>query len=103
MGNNKIPKQYMVVFNVPYPITDDILDLIPDQKIAIDELFTSGKILSYTLSLDRSKVWAIFMADQESELFSFIDRLPLTSHMDFNYHEIMFHNTVHLMPAMSLN
>ena len=103
MGNNKIPKQYMVVFNVPYPITDDILDLIPDQKIAIDELFTSGKILSYTLSLDRSKVWAIFMADQESELLSFIDRLPLTSYMDFDYHEIMFHNTVHLMPAMSLN
>ncbi len=93
----------MVEFDVPYPLTEEILDMIPEQKVAIDELFAGGKMLSYTLSLDRTKVWAIFLADQESELLAFIDRLPMTSYMDFDYHEIMFHNTVHLMPAMSLN
>ena len=103
MDDNKILKQYMVEFDVPYPLSDEILDMIPDQKVAIDELFTSGKMLSYTLSLDRRKVWAIFLADQESELIALIDHLPMTSYMDFDYREIMFHNTVHLMPAMSLN
>ena len=103
MDSNKVLKQYMVEFDVPYPLTDELLDLIPEQKTAIDELFASGKMLSYTLSLDRTRVWAIFLADQESELISFIDYLPMTSYMDFDYHEIMFHNTVHLIPAMSLN
>lgn len=103
MEDNKVLKQYMVEFDVPYPLTDDILDLIPDQKEAIDELFTSGKMLSYTLALDRTRVWAIFLAEQESELISYIDYLPMTSYMDFDYKEIMFHNTAHLMPAMSLN
>ena len=80
-----------------------MLDLIPEQKTAMDELFTSGKLLSYTVALDRSKLWAIFLAEEESELISYIDHFPMTSYMDFDYKEIMFHNTVHLMPTMSLN
>lgn len=103
MESNTILRQYMVEFDVPYPLTDEFLDLITDQKSAIDELFISGKMLSYTVSLDRKKVWAIFLADEESELVTYIDYLPMTGYMDYNYREIMFHNTVHLMPAMSLN
>ena len=103
MENDKLLKQYMVIFNIPSPLSEEMLDLIPEQRAAMDELFTTGKLLSYTVSLDRSKLWAIFLAEEESELFSYIDRFPMTSFMDFDYKEIMFHNTVHLMPMMSLN
>ena len=101
--NNQLLKQYMVEFNVPVPITDDILDLIPDQREQVDELFASGKLLSYSLSLDRTRLWALMLADTESELITIIDSLPMTPYMDFDYSELMFHNSIHLIPAMSLN
>lgn len=101
--NNDLLKQYMVEFEVPRPLTEDFLAMIPDQRHALDQLFTNGKLLSYTVASDRSKVWAVMIAESESELLRYIDELPMTPYMDFDYCELMFYNTVHLMPAMSLN
>ncbi|MEL6122396.1 MAG: hypothetical protein AAFQ02_07015 [Bacteroidota bacterium] len=94
--------QYMVEFDVP-PLSDDLLDLIPDQRDVVDDMFASGKLLSYSLTEDRRKLWAVMLAQSESELIMLIDMLPMTGYMDYNYHELMFHNTVHLIPSMSLN
>lgn len=93
----------MVEFDIPQPLTDDFLEMIPDQRSVIDRLFTDGKLLSYTVAADRKRVWAVIIAESESELLSYIDMLPMTSYMDYDYNELMFYNTVHLMPAMSLN
>lgn len=101
--SNEFLRQYMVEFDIPQPLTEDFLDIIPDQRTVIDRLFTDGKLLSYTVASDRTRVWAVMIAESESELLSYIDRLPMTPYMDYDYNELMFHNTVHLMPAMSLN
>ena len=95
-------KQYMVEFDVPY-LTEDMLQMIPDQRAAIDEQFIKGKMISYSLSMNREKVWALMLAHNESELIQLIDELPMTPYMDYDYKELMFHNTVHLVPSMSLN
>lgn len=96
-------KQYMVVFNLDSPFTEEMKSLVPEQKEAFDDLFSSGSLLSYTVSMERTQMWAIFLAQAESELISYIDGLPMIPFMEFDYHEILFHNTVHLMPSMSLN
>jgi len=101
--NNELLVQYMVEFDVPQPLTEDLMDMIPDQRASLDDLFTSGKLLSYTVSSDKTKIWAVMIAESESELLSYIDELPMTPYMDYDYHELMFYNTVHFMPAMSLN
>jgi len=93
----------MITFDIDSPFTEEMLDLIPDQKNAMDELFASGNLLSYTVSVDRTQMWAIMLAEEENELLAAIDDFPMFPFMDFDYHEIMFHNTVHLMPSMSLN
>jgi len=95
-------RQYMVAFEVP-PLTEDLMEMIQDQKDALDNLFAQGKLLSYSFTMDRSNLWAVMMAASESELLVNIDTLPMTPYMDFDYHELMIHNTVHLMPSMSLN
>jgi hypothetical protein len=100
---NDFLKQYMVEFDVPSPLTEDFLDMIPAQREALDTLFSSGKLLSYTVASDRTRVWAVMIAETESELLTYIDDLPMTLYMDYDYYELMFYNTVHLMPAMSLN
>ena len=101
--NNDLLVQYMVEFDIPQPLAEELLDMVPDQRDSLDQLFSSGKLLSYTVAADKSKVWAVMMAESESELLSYIDELPMTPYMDYDYYELMFYNTVHFMPAMSLN
>ena len=93
----------MVEFDIPQPLTEDFLDMVPEQRMAIDDLFSKGALLSSTVSSNRRRVWAVMTAESESKLLSLIDELPMTSYMDYDYSELMFYNTVHQMPAMSLN
>ena len=93
----------MVIFDLDSPFTEEMIELVSDQKAVMDDLFASGKLISYTVSVDRTQMWAIMLAEEESELISYIDNFPMIHYMDFDYKEIMFHNTVHLMPSMSLN
>ncbi len=96
-------KQYMVEFDVYYRIDSDFEDKIPLQRVAISKLFEQGKLLAYSLSKERTKLWGVFFVDGESELISLIEKLPLTPFMDYDYSELMFHNGLSLIPSMSLN
>lgn len=102
-NSEEMKNQYMVEFQVPVPLTEELLSMIPDQRKAINELFIEGKLVSYSLAMDRSKVYAIFLAQGEDELIRAVNLLPLTVFMDYDFHELMFHNTIHLIPTMSLN
>lgn len=97
-----VKRQFMVEFSIPY-LTEVMINLIPKQKEAIKDLFMDTKLVSYTVSLDRTKVWALFLAHDTQELEESISYLPLTMYMKYRFHELMFHNTVHLIPTMSLN
>ena len=96
-------KQYMVEFDVYYQIDGDFERKIPLQRSAINKLFESGKLLSYSLSKERTKLWGVFLVDSESELVNIIEELPLTPYMDYDYSELLFHNGLSLIPTMSLN
>ncbi len=93
----------MVTFTLPSEMSADMLGLIPEQQAKVGELFIKEKLMSYSLAMDRSRLWVLFVADSESELISLIDQLPMTSYLDYDYHELMFHNSVQLVPSMSLN
>jgi len=43
----------MVAFEVP-PLTEDLMEMIQDQKDALDNLFAQGKLLSYSFTMDTS-------------------------------------------------
>ena len=95
--------KYMVEFVLPIPIPMDLQAMIPAQRNVVHRLFMEGRLLSYTLTEDRSKLWAIFLADSESELISYIDRLPMTGYMQYDYQRLMFHETIKYLTTMSLN
>ena len=96
-------KQYMVEFDVYYQIDGDFEAKIPSQRNAISLLFEQGKLLSYSLSKERTKLWGVFLVSSESELIQLIEKLPLTPYMDYDYSELLFHNGLSLIPSMSLN
>lgn len=103
MSEDKHIQHYMVEFSVPSPFPQHLYEIIPHQRVSVNELFTAGKLISYTLSMDMTRLWAVFLASTESELITLVDRLPLSQYMDYNYSELRFHQSLKLLPAMSLN
>jgi hypothetical protein len=93
----------MVEFELYDSEDDDFQSLLRKQKDILVEYFNAGKIISYTVTEDQSKAWAVMIAYTESELLNNIDGLPLMSYMDFQYYELMFYNTIQLIPETSLN
>jgi len=96
-------KQYMVEFEILFQSDKEFLALIPQQRQEVNQLFQDGVLMSYSLNQERTRLWAIFHVDNESKLLSIIDNLPLTRFMDYEYEELMFHNSLHMIPTISLN
>lgn len=93
----------MVEFDIMYPNDDQFLQLIPKQRAMVNSYFQDGKLMSYTLNMNRTKLWAVFHVEGESQLIALIDELPLSRYMDYEYEELMFHNSLHMIPSMSMN
>lgn len=96
--------QYMVEFDLPAVIDEGFANRIPAQRIKVDELMEKGVLLSYSLSVDRQKLWCIFKASSESEVMESIAEFPLIKYMTPVITELMFHNMVAArIPLFSLN
>jgi muconolactone delta-isomerase len=96
--------QYMVDFTMPQELPEDFVRRIPQQRAAVNRLLNEGKILNYALSLENSKLWAVFTAQSETELMDLIASLPLSSFMKVRISELTFYNAAHpFAPAFSMN
>ncbi len=95
-------KKYMIEC-VLAPFSMEMQEQIPRQRMIVDKLFNQGVLITYTLAADRSKLWIVIQADNESELIQYIESLPMTKYCDYNYSEIMFHDSSMFIPSISLN
>ena len=96
-------KQFMVEFEMPEEFTDDFVQHIPRQRKFINYLLADGKLQSYSLALDRSVLWAIFLADSEFEVMEMIEQMPIAEHVTPYISELMFHNSSEQVLSFSLN
>jgi muconolactone delta-isomerase len=98
-------EQYMVDFMMPTRLTDAFTNAIPKQRQRISQYFAEGKMLSYAVSLEKSRVWAVFTAQSESEVRDMVEALPLTKFMpDYDIHLLTFYNLVTSeIPSFSIN
>ncbi|GAB3037561.1 muconolactone Delta-isomerase family protein [Spirosoma pulveris] len=96
--------QYMVEFDLPTVLDEGFENRIPAQRLKVDELMEKGFLLSYSLSIDRHKLWCICKADSELEVIESISEFPLIKYMTPMITELMFHNMVAArIPLFSLN
>jgi muconolactone delta-isomerase len=94
----------MVEFQLPYELDGEFMAKIPAQRQKINEMMESGRISSYTLASDRSKLWCIIKAENEIEVLTTISAFPLIDYMEHTITELMFTNTVAFrLPLFSLN
>lgn len=103
MENNG-PLQFMVDFTLPSDMSEEFVQKIPAQRNMVNRLISEGKILNYALSLQDSKLWAVFTADSEADLMELVHRLPLTRYMQVNISELTFYNASNpTTPVFSAN
>jgi hypothetical protein len=97
-------KTFMVEVSLPHDPPSEFFSLIPSQRKVVVDLMTQRKILSYTLSADRRKVWIVLGSETEDEARSILSRQPMDKFFHYTFHELMFHETANVMfPAVSLN
>lgn len=86
-------------------ITDEIAAVIPMHRLRINKLFSEGRILSYSVSLQRNMVWCVINAEDEQEAMEMVLNFPLYPHfIDVSCNPLLFHNTLPAtMPDISLN
>lgn len=97
-------KQYLVEFSLPNYLDEEFMQLIPQQQMEVGKMFRERCLASYTLAKDRTKLWATFEVQDESQVTNLVESLPLTPKMHYDIHELMFNEQVFTgIPAPSLN
>jgi hypothetical protein len=94
------------LFQIELPaITDEIINTIPDHRKYVNKLFTEGRILSYSVSINREFIWCVINAEDEKEAMELLAAFPLQKYfVDVSCHHLLFHNSIPVaMPGISLN
>jgi muconolactone delta-isomerase len=96
--------QYMVDFTMPTALSERFTNRIPEQRAVVNQYFADGKLVSYCVSLEKAKVWAVFNAETEEDVKSLIIALPLTRFMRFEICPLTFYNVLTAkVPKFSVN
>lgn len=95
---------YMICIDFPTELTHEFISLIPKQRTRVDELMDEGKILHYSLAIDRSKLWVTVVAQSENRALDIIASFPLIHFMKPEIFELAFHNSIsNDLPKLIMN
>jgi muconolactone delta-isomerase len=86
-------------------MTEDMESMIPLHREYINKLFAQGRILSYSVSANRTMVWCVINAEDEQEAMQLVLEFPLFQYFtEVTCNPLLFHNTLPAtLPAISLN
>jgi muconolactone delta-isomerase len=95
---------YLLDITFKESLSEDFLLLIHKQRVKINELISKGKIISYSLAEDRSKLWVVMLCNKELEVSEIVNSFPLREYMDFEIYKLAFsQNSISKMIPLSLN
>jgi hypothetical protein len=94
----------MAEVKLPTFFTQDFVSLIPEQRMKLAELMQQRKIFTYTLNADRTRLWIVVAAKNETAARDVLAQLPLDKYYSYSLEQLMFHEMAGLQyPAVSLN
>lgn len=95
---------YLAHITLPEEFTLELYKLIPKQRALINELRKRRIILSYSLDMERSNVWAFIAASSEHEVMDILSTFPIIKFVKVSIHELAFHETAaNPMPDLIMN
>lgn len=96
--------QYIVELELPSVLSADFANLIPAQRARVNELLHNGDIRSYSLALDRSRLWVVMIGKDEAHVREMLATFPVIDFCKFSVTELLFHDmATHELPRMSMN
>ena len=96
--------EFMVDVNLHGAHSDEFLKLIPSQRSVVNDMMFEGKIISYGVSMDRSKLWITMVGKNEEEILDQLSKFPLIDFMDCEVSPLLFHNSAQqIFSHISLN
>ncbi|MBP7510456.1 MAG: hypothetical protein KA981_00925 [Bacteroidia bacterium] len=97
-------KQFMVEIFLPEVFDGNFMRMIPAHRAYINELIASGTILSYSISLDRSKGWIIFLSEQPDEVLDIVQQFPIHQFITIEINELFIHDgEAYRFPKLNFN
>jgi len=95
--------EYMIDIDLP-ELTKEFIELIPSQVAMTNRLMKKGKLTSYTLTSDRTKLWVTLNAASEDEVIEILQSFPIYSYLQYKIYKLAFNNYVSFsLPKVSLN
>jgi muconolactone delta-isomerase len=73
--------------------SEAFMQLIPSQRAMVNELMFEGKILNYSVNLDRKKLWIVMAAENEEHVMEILSKFPLIGFMEVEVQPLLFHNS----------
>lgn len=96
--------QYMVELALPVSFDEEFIALIPSQRERVSKLMAERKMVSYALDEDRTKIWAVIIANSETEVRQILATFPLRKYMRASIKKLAFNENNQLaFPQISLN
>jgi len=87
--------EFMIDVNLHDVNADEFLQLIPSQRTIVNDMMFEGKISSYCVSVDRSKLWITMIAKDEEEVIDQLAKFPLIGFMDCEIAPLLFYNSAY--------
>ena len=86
-------REYFIDIDLRASGSEEFMSLIPQQRAVVNDLMSEGKLISYAVSADRTKLWIIMPAKNEKEVLDILESFPLIDFMNFEIRELLFHNS----------
>lgn len=83
--------QFMIDVTLPEMLSEEFIALIPKQRAQVNRMFREGRLSSYGLALDRSKIWATILAESEEDVIYLLSTFPLRKFMEVKIHRLAFY------------
>lgn len=95
---------FMVEMHLPEVLDRELMNLVPQQRLFVNRLFQAGRLLTYSLSLEKGRLWAILKADSNLDVLEVLSQMPIAPHVESDISPLTFHQAATFVaPRFSLN
>ncbi|MEN9522122.1 MAG: hypothetical protein RL065_499 [Bacteroidota bacterium] len=96
---------YLLTFQLPDVMDESFIQTIPMHRAKVNSLIEAGIIKSYSVAINREKLWMVVEAIDENDVHRIIESLPLHEYLnDYTIDVLLLSlNASTEMPHISLN
>jgi hypothetical protein len=95
---------FLVHITLPETFTRKFYDLIPKQRAIINELIEKRIVLSYSMDMERQRVWVFIEAANEEAVMDILSTFPIIKSVKVSLHELAFHQAApSVLPDIIMN